>query len=202
MVGVSGAKMRLKNPRAKAVKVRNRMETYNSCQELSLDDLVRVDVIEHTALGIPVPPTVPMLAQLSLGTTHPLIVFSAGYSQPMGDEGRLTDHFSEIDENNAKVTLKSTKAKSALGNVYAFDLQIAGVMGKESGILPAIQAERDVQERDFSLVLRFADGTTKLCYFLEATSSFAVEQNTSADSVQATIKIAGKSLSNWIEVVQ
>lgn len=177
------------------------MVNINNCQEFSLDDLTRVDVIEYTALGIPVPPTVPMLTQLTLGAAHPLIVFSAGYSQPIGEEGRLTDHFSEIDENNSKVTLKSTKSVSALGNVYSYDLQITGVMGKESAILPAIQAERDVQSRDFSLVLRFADGTTKLCYFLEATSTFAVEQSSSSDSVQATIKVSGNSLSNWIDVV-
>lgn len=172
----------------------------NNCQDLSLDNLVRVDVIERVALGIPVPPTVPMLAQLSLGTTHPLIAFSAGFSKPIGDEGKLTDHFTEIDESNSKVSLKSTKAISALGNVYSYDLQITGVLGLEAGILPATQAERDVQGRDFSLLLRFADRSSRLCYFLDGTSTFAVEQSSSADSMQATIKIAGKSLSNWIEV--
>lgn len=170
----------------------------NDCQDLTLDNIVRVDVIERVALGIPLPPNVPMLSQLALGTTHPLIAFSAGFSKPVGDEGKLVDHFTELEESSSKVSFKTTKAASIVGHVYSYDIQISGVIGIESGILPATQAERDVQGRDFSVVLRFMDGSSKLCYFLDGSSSLSVEQNSSADLVQATIKIGGKSMSNWI----
>lgn len=172
-----------------------------NCNELVLDNLVRVDLIEHSALGITIPPNVPMLQQVTLGTVQPLVALSVGFAKPSEADSLRIDHFSELDESSAKVTLKSTKAISALGWLYSFDFQITGVMDATTSIKQAVEAEWDLQCADFSLLLHHADGSKRLCYFLSNTSTFSVEQNSSADSVQVTLKVAGKSCSNWIEVI-
>lgn len=170
------------------------------CKELVLDNVVRIDIIPNRYLGVSVPASVPLQ---SVNTSLPVApTFSMTYSMlPYMAERDIANYYSEIDRTQAKLSLKSTKALSQAGSLYSYDLQVTGLVGLPDHIASALHAEADLQGEDASVILRFEDGSRKLLYFAPNTFTFAVEQASSDGSTQVTVKIAGKSVSNLIDIV-
>lgn len=170
------------------------------CREITLDNVVRIDIVPNKYLGVAVPTSVPLQ---SVNTSLPFApTFSMAYSMlGYAAERDIAEDYSEIDRTQAKISLKSTKSTSQLGALYSYDLQVTGLVGLPDHIASAIHAERELEGENASVILRFEDGSRKLLYFLPNTFTFAVEQATSESSTQATVKVAGKSVSNLIDII-
>lgn len=171
----------------------------NNCKELILDNVVRIDILPNRYLGVAVPTTVPLQ---SVNTSLPFSpTYSMAYSMLSYAADRdIAENYSEIDRTQAKISLKSSKGTAQVGILYSYDLQVTGLVGLDDHIASAIHAEQELQGEDASVILRMEDGSRKLLYFLPNTFTFAVEQASSESSTQATVKIAGKSVSNLIDI--
>lgn len=169
------------------------------CRELTLDNVVRIDIIPNRYLGVSVPPSVPLE---NVNTSLPFApTFSMAYSMLSYAADRdIAEDYAEIDQTQAKLSLKSTKSLAQAGNLYAYDLQVTGLVGLQDHIVSALHAEQELQGENASVILRYDDGSRKLLYFAPNTFTFAVEQASSDGSTQATVKIAGKSVSNLIDI--
>lgn len=170
-----------------------------NCKDLVQDGVVRIDFYLNAYLGILIPPTVAMLTQVAanMSVQPQLSLTSDRFTYEAAKD--MADRFVELD-NGVKVTLKSSSARSAVGVVYSYDLQIQGITDIDTSISEAIKAEQELNNQDYSVVLRYADGSRKLIYLLPNTPTLSVEQNSSNDDTQANMKLAGKSMSNLIDI--
>lgn len=173
-----------------------------SCREIVFDNLVQVDVIPSSGLGIAVPPTVPMLTELSLDSKKVKPTVSFAYSEEdCKQRTQEPQYFVQVDGTSAKFSLKSSSSKAQAGNIVSFDLQVTGLMGLSDNIILAQRSEKAMQTVDFSLVLHFLGGDRCLLYLLPNSSSLNVEENLSGNDTLVNVKIAGKSLSNMIRLM-
>lgn len=155
-----------------------------NCNELILQNIVRVELYPTSQCTISVPPQVVCSAfsegVCKLGTPSLSVAFS--YS-----ENEL--ELSEL------CTLKITNARQQAGNIYTHDLQIPISVGQES-VKQAVDA---LQGYDFNAVYIFADGTKKISYTLPNASVCDIEHNYASSSTD-TIKVKILSMSNLISL--
>ena len=170
-----------------------------NCKEMIMDNLVQVDVIKQSDLAVIVPVTVPLILELSMDSkkVQPIVSFAFDQQSCKG-RSKAPANYVGLDDKIAKFSVKSSTSKAQAGTIISYDVQIANIVSLSEDLSSAVAAESELQAVDFSLVLHFLGEDRRLLYFLPNSSAMSVEQNLSGSDTQATVKLAGKSLSNMI----
>lgn len=161
----------------------------NRCEELFLNDVVRVEVVPASRCSFSVPPNVGEITEISQ---------AAGSGGQAGLSG-LAAVTMDIDDGTATAlmesvpTLKIQERTQMAGFLRQADLQIPIAAGFQE----IRQANGSLKGEDFHVVLKTASGTRLLLYALPDSSAMTVEESASAQ----TVKITLMSMSSLIKII-
>ena len=171
------------------------MTQNEECQELLMQDVVRIDFMPTTALKIAVPFNVPNIAEAVV---------------TMSDDSALTDaklygasllslSVSDYDQSDAGLqegtSHRVTENTEMAGVVKTHTLQAH----LEYGFQAVREEEKALQESDFHIVLTTFNGTRYLAYSLPNTSQFSIDDQM-GEPVQMSVKAVVQSMSGFIKI--
>lgn len=171
------------------------MNRQEECQELLMQDVVRIDIMPQTALRISVPFNVPDVsaAQVTMsdGTALSDGSLFTGSLLSMDFTGDvLTD--AEMQEG---LSHKVSEKQSAAGMIRTHTLQVP----IEAGYQAIAIKERALHDTDFHIVLTTVDGVRYLAYGLPGTSQFSIEEQ-KGQTAKMTVKATLQSASGFIRI--
>ena len=168
----------------------------NKCTELIADNIRAIDIYPNCDLGISLPPSIPMITQVLASFRRPPY-FSIRYVSDSSEPKILV----ELEES-AKISFKPSQATANSGVIFTHEVQVTGLSGINDNILSSQLAAEALKDVDFSIILRYADGSRRLLYCFPHGSAIEPINAGANDGTTATVKIIGKSYSNMIEVVE
>ena len=159
------------------------------CEELILQDVIRVDIYKSENVRMALPRTIANLAQANVEIVGKPVL-SLAYSEDNSDGA---DHQSVMD---SAPTFKLTESVTANGRVRTMDLQIPVINHFDE--VDAASSELSLQ--DITVGLRYVNQNYRIFPSLPNTSTFAVEENSSTNRGY-TIKVGGKAMSALVKVI-
>lgn len=173
------------------------MNTQEECQELLLQDVVRIDFVPPTALKIGIPFSIPNITSLAV---------------TMSDDSALTDaklfsasllSLNTTGDATADAEMQeSTSCKVAQKRVVAGMVRTHSVQAAiEVGFQTIREKESALHAADFHFVLTTADGIRYLAYALPGSTSFSMEEQMGAAS-QMSVKASVQSMSGLIRILE
>lgn len=151
-----------------------------SCNEVFLEDVVRVQVYPASAVSFP-PVNIPGISRVET-TKLPVAVLDLAYS----------DTEAQFVVRDGSIKVKQTQKPSGSGLIYIYNVDAV----VEFGVLDLVEKVRNIFHADHHCVVTKADGTMMLLYALPNT--FSIDQ--SNDRKELTLKIALSSLSSFIKL--
>ena len=172
------------------------MNTQEECQELLMQDVVRIDIMPTTELKVSIPLNVPNItsATVTMSDDSALTdakLFAASLLSLGTDGGNLAD--AEIGDG---VSHKTTEKREAAGVVRTHTLQVP----IEFGFQTIKDKEQSLQEIQFHIVLTTCNGERYLSYSLPESCQFDIDGQmgqTAKMSVRATLQ----SMSGLIKIL-
>lgn len=173
------------------------MNSQEECQELLMQDVVRIDIMPMTALKVGVPFNVQNITEAAV---------------TMSDDAELSDAELYIDsllslnlsgdstvdaEMKEGITHKVTEKRDVAGIVRTHTLQIP----IEIGFQTVRQQQKALQQTDFYIVLTTYDGTRYLAYALPNTSQFTIDDQM-GETAQMTAKVVVQSMSGFVKITE
>ena len=162
-----------------------------NCNDQTLDDVVRVDVVLASLCDFPIPFKVKLTEMAGTKVVDGQTVdrigtpgLSLAYSVQDGDDGEM----------DSAPSLKQTEKIQALGIVVSHDLQVPVTAGFEATKI----AVGGLQTRHFHVVLTTDDGTRYLLYSLPGSSLLLFDEQDV--NQKATVKQTLQSMSHVIRL--
>lgn len=172
------------------------MNTQEECQELLMQDVVRIDFMPTTALNIGIPFSIPNITSVAATmadgselTDERLFAASLLSLNMIGED--TSD--AEMEEG---VSHKVTEKRDVAGTIRTHTLQIP----IEIGFQAIRDKEAALQAADFNIVLTTGDDDRYLVYALPGSSSFSVDEQM-GQAVQMTVKASVQSMSGLIKIL-
>lgn len=162
-----------------------------NCNDQTLDDVVRVDVVLASLCDLPIPFKVKLTEMAGTKRVSGQVVdrigtpgLSLAYSVQDGDDGEMA----------SAPSLKQTEKQQVLGVVVSHDLQVPVTAGFEATKI----AVEGLQTRHFHVVLTTDDGTRYLLYSLPGSSLLLFDEQDV--NQKATVKLTLQSMSHVIRL--
>lgn len=159
------------------------MDPQNTCQELFLDDVVRIDVYAEGQYNVPVPPTV-----ANLSTLAPFTLGTPAFSAAI-------DESAAVPLLSSNVTVKTTHDTQRAGHIFKHEITSNIYIGHDE----ARQKVFSLLNRDAIVILTTADAARLLFYPVPHTFAPSVDETRGATHEQ-TIKFTLQSMSSVISI--
>lgn len=171
------------------------MNTQEECQELLMQDVVRIDIMPVETLKVNVPFNLPDVAEA---------VVTMADDSPLTDAGLFMESRLSMAETGTALadaemqdglSHKVSEKRDSAGTIHSHTLQVP----IESGFQAIRIKEGALHETDFHIVLTTAEGTRYLAYGLPNTSQFSIDDQKGQTS-KMTIKATVQSMSGLIKI--
>lgn len=171
------------------------MNTELQCQEVFMQDIVRIDLMPTSELAVAIPSNVGNLTQVSATLANNVAITDARLKAKSLLSLNLTGDDTVDAEMQNTISHKVSEKRETAGVIRTHTLQVP----IEAGFEEIREKEAPLLEQDFYILLKDISGTRYLAYSLPGSCKFAVDDQkgqTSAMTVKATVE----SLSGFIKI--
>lgn len=172
------------------------MNTELQCQEVFMQEIVRIDFMPTNELVVSIPSGVPNLTQASVTLANSVAITDDGLKDKSFLSLNLTGDSTVDAEMQPSLTHKVTEKRETAGVVRTHTLQVP----IEAGFEAVREKESPLLDQDFYILLKDMEDNRYLVYSLPGSCKFAFDDQKGQTSTM-TLKVTVESLSGLIKIL-
>ena len=173
------------------------MNRQEECQELLMQDVVRIDIMPIAAIKVSVPYNIENVSAAVVTMADGAALTDAKlFAASLLSLNLTVDELADAEMQEG-LTHKVSQKRDSAGMVRTHTLQVP----IESGFQAVRDKDNVLQETDFCVLLKAVDGTRYLAYEVPNTCQASIDDQM-GQTAKMTLKVSLKSMSGFIRIEQ